>query len=177
MRFLDWFNNSGKVYQDIGKKRSLKFKVLNPQGITLTVRGVHEGKGSYSRYSGDAYELAEWHCEGRANLPKRPFMFNAAQKIKHNSDARKKCAAFLKESIDTKIKMSASVKAEKGVWVDWDRYGKKVCDMVRVWLLEGKLGLYQLENETLKRKSRGGYTSSPLYATGELAKCISYVLR
>lgn len=179
INFFQWLRTKDNVYQDIGKKLSRKLKIQNPQGITLTVVGQHSSDGKYSTWSGDAYRLAEVLTAGIGGQTPRPFMFLAKEKIKNNAAIKKRCSEMLKESINKKLKLSKSVAAEGGVWIDWDAYGNKVVNMVHEWIADGSLlAGYPLEETTKEKKAWAGYdTNAPLYATGELAKMITYVLR
>lgn len=172
--FFDWLENSGKVRQQLKLKRVKGFKVMNPQRLTLTVAGNHGTDGKYSDWTGTNFRLAEILINGDGRQTPRPFMYKAKVKIETNPAAKKKCSEYLKSSI---LKPSKSVAAEGGVWVDWDKYGKKVCDLIQEWLLDGSLNLEPLEPATKKKRNWAGYgTEPPLYATGELAKMITYVV-
>lgn len=181
VNFFDWLAFRGNVYQKHTAPLTRKFKILNPQGITLTVRGNHSRQGLYSTWDGDSYELAEVLTSGEWGQIPRPFMFLAKQKLKNDKSARKRCAEFLKMSISRKLKFSKSVAAEMastgGVWIDWDEYGKWVCALIHSWIMDNTLNLPPLKADSQGEKSSAGFGSAPLYATGQLAQCISYDIR
>lgn len=168
---------SGTVWQKVEPKLSKRMKVLNPAGIVMTLKGAHPSDGLYSKWSGSNYELAEMHAAGGAHFPPRNFMKAAKERIETNKEARRQCSEFLKMSVSTKMKMSASVKAEGGVWIDWDYYGGWVASLIHSWLLDGRLRLARLSKKTVEKKRRYGYGSTPLYASGELAKSIGWTVR
>lgn len=151
-------------------------KVLNKAHLVLTCKGMHAGDGLYSKFDGENYELADMHAQGVGYLPQRNFMEKAKNKLKNDKRARAKCAEFLKMSISSKMKMSASVKAEGGVWIDWDNYGEWVAGQIHSWLMEGSLRMKPLKKETIEKKRRYGYGPTPLYASGELAKSIGWTV-
>lgn len=155
-------------------KRVPKIKVLNPAKVVMTVKGTHRSDGKYSKFSGDAYQLAEMMSSRTGTCPPRPFMERA--KWRFAGPDRKKAADFLKMSIDTKIHLSNSVKKEKGVWIDWNAFGEWCAAQIHSWLLDGKLGLTHLKKKTVERKERAGYGNTPVYASGQLAEMISWTV-
>lgn len=135
--------------------------------ITMTVKGFLAPSDNYSRYYGDAYELAEMHASGVGSLPKRNFMENAKRMIMHDQSIR--------DALAKKIKASTKYyKRTKQFVVNWEHVGTWLASKIRSLLKSGKLGLAPLMPKTVKDKKRYGYGRSPLYASGGLAECITY---
>lgn len=169
------FGEVYKVQQKLNNSFNKRLKIRNPQGITLTVAGEHSANDYYSSFEGTNYALADILINGYGGQRPRPFMFLAREKLKNDPAARKRCSQFLKMSI---LKPSKSVAAEGGMWVNWDNYGSWVCALIHEWLMDGTLNLAPLKEETQEKRAAAGHgTEPPLYATGELAKMITYVLR
>lgn len=174
MNFFEWLETHGKVRQELKFKKIRGMDIRNPQKLTLTVAGNHHNDKKYSTWEGTNYRLAEILINGEGQQVPRPFMFKAKERIKNNAAARKKCAEFLKMSM---LKPSKSLAAEGGIWINWDNYGEWVCSLIHEWLMDGTLNLEPLQPGSKKKRSWAGYgTEPPLYATGELAKMITYVV-
>lgn len=147
----------------------------------MTPKGNHTAD-KYSKWSGSNYELAKMHDEGYEGIrgsivPSRPFMELAKLKLENDRSVRKLVAEKIKKSVDKKMKLSKSVRAEGGVWIDWSEVGKYIEHLIHSWVLEGKLGMEPLSDKTIEKKSSADCPDPaiPLYATGELAKSVSWV--
>lgn len=158
-----------------------KFKILNPQGITMTPKGNHKAS-KYSKWKGSNYELSKMHDDGFVGLhgsivPPRPFMELAKLKLENDPRARKLVAEKIKKSVNKKIILSKASRAEGGVWIDWSEVGEYIGHLIHTWVLEGKLGMAPLSKDTIEKKSSADCPDPevPLYATGELAKSVSWV--
>lgn len=144
----------------------VRTKGLKDKSIRITVKGYLASDGLYSKWTGDAYELAEIHAYG-LHGPKRPFLANIRKQFSENGAQVKKLA--------DKIKSNTKFYKRSGEWkVRWDKVGDWVVSQSRSLMKGGKLGLVPLKASTARRKSRAGYKNGPLYASGGLADCIAW---
>lgn len=161
-----------EVRQKLDAPINKRLKINNPKGISITVAGQHHSSDYYSSFKGSNYALADILINGYGGQLPRPFMFLAKEKLSRDASARRKCSQFLKMSILKKRK------SKNGIWVDWDSYGEWVCALIHEWIMAGSLGLADLKESTKDKRAAAGHgTEPPIYATGELAKMITYRVR
>lgn len=147
----------------------------------MTPKGNHKAS-KYSKWSGSNYELSKMHDDGFVGLhgsivPSRPFMELAKLKLENDPRARKLVAEKIKKSVNKKIILSKASRAEGGVWIDWSEVGEYIGHLIHTWVLEARLGMAPLSKDTIEKKSSADCPDPaiPLYATGELAKSVSWV--
>lgn len=148
---------------DASFKKLFRSKKARNKGVRITVKGeIKKEEGDkYSKYTGDAYRLAEIHTYG-LHGPKRPFLTRIREEMKKGEYADR-----LKEKVRTSTD-------KKTLVTDWDKVGKWVVGRAKTMMKNGRLNLVPLKKETLDKKKRYGYGKAPLYASGELAKCITW---
>lgn len=138
----------------------------DPGRVEMTVKGYLGNGDKYTRWEGDAYELALIHTKGYG-VPERPFMANAKKRILDDPGISARVAK--------KIKAETKYYKRAGEWrVRWDKVGEYMCSLIRSLMKDGKLGLRPLSAETERKRERYGYYDGPLYASGGLADCITY---
>lgn len=147
--------------QEFGALKGLRNKGTK---LEITVKGYLVSDGIYSKWTGDAYELAEIHTYG-LGVPKRPFIYNAKKYIKEHSSEKN----TLKDRIKKHTKITG-----KSFDVNWYYAGRFLESKIRSLMKSGKLGLVPLASDTLYRRDLAGYGKKPLYASGGLADCITW---
>lgn len=146
----------------IAAKRG-KSPVLNLQVLKVTVLGEHTSDGLYSKWEGDAFELAKVQVRGSAFSEPRPFMNELRLEMKGN----KQVAMIIRKNMRYDRK-------QKGHIVNWDAMSLEL----ETWC-QGKMTdifsrMPPIKDSTKQKKARAGYdVSKTLYAQGELAKCIA----
>lgn len=147
--------------QEFGAHKGLRNKGTK---LEIMVQGYLVSDGLYSKWEGDAYELAEIHTYG-LNVPKRPFMSRAKKYIKEHKSERD----ALKERIKKHSKITRS-----SFDVSWGYAGRFLASKIRSLMKSGKLDILPLAAGTLEKRKRYGYGKRPLYASGGLAECITW---
>lgn len=145
------------------KKRILK----NPAQLEIAVGDYPHHKASkYSRYTGSCNRLAEMMITGayKGGVP-RPFMFKAMELLKKDREYKK----------SIKYYMDVTRGKNGGVTVDWDGIGINTVFKVRQLLTQGKLGLFPIAKDSLRKRTKAGHNAEPpLVASGQLADAITY---
>lgn len=133
--------------------------------IRVTVKGEHVPDGLYSKRHLDAYELAEIQTYG-LHGPKRPFFRRAKDVISRDPSERRAMAESVKKHLKFRKDGSA--------YVEWGYVGRRLVSRFRALMRSGRLNLAPLAKDTERKRERAGYYGPPLYASGELAKCIAW---
>ena len=139
-------------------------EILNPERLVITVDGSHSKYDRYVKFSGDSYELAEIQITGSYGGPSRTFMYDLYEKIESNH------GHFAKEIFNDCIEYD---RHQRGWIVDWD----SVCyelENVCIEELMPEVSAQQppVKSSTQKKKSKYGYGSETLYASGQLVQSI-----
>jgi hypothetical protein len=139
-------------------------KVLNPQLIILTVDGEHSRYDRYVKFSGDSYELAELQISGAYGGTERPFMYMLKDKLEENR------GNYAKRVFNENMWYD---RHSKGWVVEWDAIAyelENIC--IENLMPEVSSELPPIKPKSQKKKSKYGYGTETLFASGQLVRCI-----
>lgn len=162
------------VDQDIDDAFALyrkgKSAILNPLELTVTIDDTEhddDGKGwSKGRY--DCYQLADILTNGfqyTVNTPvKRPFMYYL--KVLLDNNQRHKVSPIIKKNMEYD-------RDNKGWWVDWDEIAEEL-ELLCIQILAQDVSplMEPITDESQRKKTKAGYGTDTLYATGQLFKAV-----
>lgn len=163
MALYDVEQNLDNVFQ-INRKGSAM--ILNPQELWVTIDGDHGSRNRYVKFSGDSYKLAEIQIDGTygKNSTERTFMYDLYEELRYNHRKLARDVFYDNMEYDRHL---------RGWWVNWNRVCKELTDVCIINLMPIVSAKQPpVKPSTQKKKSKYGYGSDTLYASGQLVQSI-----